>query len=413
MATLCKNCGGPLIFEPSNGRMLCKTCGSTFGVNDIEITDRELLEEIEALSAKEVFGTDDVKYYDCNVYTCNACGGDVIINNTEASTYCMYCGNPTIVFSRVSKQRRPEFILPFSVTKEQAIKNIKATVDRGFFIPKEIKNFDPELVRGIYIPYWIIKADHYNAAFIKGEIVTGSGKNKHYKTQYYGRAGEFHIQNMTLDASDSLNDNSSMKLEPFDLTALKDFDENYLTGFYSDIADVTGPKVAAAANVRADQMFREEAMSDVRVKNMKVMNSEPYTVVDEDMVYAMMPCWFVTIKYKDEPLTILVNGDSGKVVCALPFNKPLFIALVVITALVIGVACAFLAKFILSAFFSASSYRHHSSRSSGNSGQLIAYIIAAAGGALTAAVKRIQKVLKNLNLTRSTATFKYVKRRQG
>ena len=412
MATLCKNCGGPLIFEPSNGRMLCKTCGATYDVKDIDITDKELLEEIEALSAKEVFGTDDVRYYDCNVYTCNSCGGDVIINNTEASTYCMYCGNPTIVFSRVSKQRRPEFILPFSITKEQAIRNIKATIDRGFFVPKEIKNFDPELVRGIYIPYWIIKADHYNAAFIKGEVPSGSGKNKRYVKQYYGRAGEFHIQNMTLDASDALNDNSSMKLEPFDLTALKDFDENYLTGFYSDIADVTGPKVAAAANVRADLMFREEALSDVRVTNMKVLNSEPYTKVDDDMVYAMMPCWFVTIKYKDEPLTILVNGDSGKVVCTLPFNKALFITLVVITAILIGVACAFGTKLLLSLFFSTSSYRH-SSRSSGNFGRILIYAGAAAASALTVAVKRIQKILKNLNLTRSTATFKYVKRRQG
>ena len=130
------------------------------------------------------------------------------------------------------------------------------------------------------------------------------------------------------------------------------------------------------------------------------------------MVYAMMPCWFVTIKYKGEPLTILVNGDSGKVVCALPFNKALFITLVVITALVIGVACAFAARFLLSAFFSTSSYRH-SSRSSGNSGRLFIYVAAAAGSALTAAIKRIQKVLKNLNLTKSTATFKYVKRRQG
>lgn len=410
MATLCKNCGGPLIFEPSNGRMSCRTCGSSFDVNEIEITDRALLEQIKALSAKEVFGTDEAGYYDCNVYTCSSCGGDVIINNTEASTYCMFCGNPTVVFSRVAKQKRPEFILPFRITREQAINNIRSTVDRGFFIPKEIKEFDPELVRGIYIPYWIVNADHYNAAFIKGEERTGS-KNKK-QVVYYGRAGEFHIKNMTLDASEALNDNSSMKLEPFDLTSLVEFDENYLTGFYSDIADVTGHKLTSAANIRADQMFCDEAMRDCGAENTKVISSEPYTVVDEDMVYAMMPCWFVTIKYKDEPLTILVNGESGKVVCALPFNKPLFIFLVVITALALAIVFTLVGKLLLSVLFTTSSYRH-SSRSSGNSFKLIGWILAGAGGLMTAAVKRIKRILTNLSLTKSQATFKYVKKRQG
>lgn len=411
MATLCKNCGGPLIFEPSNGKMSCRTCGSVFDVSEVDITDRELLEEIEALTAKEVFGTDDIRYYDCNVYTCNSCGGDVIINNTEASTYCMYCGNPTVVFSRVAKQRRPEFILPFKITREQAIQNIRSRLSEGFFVPKEIKEFDPELVRGIYIPYWIVNAHHYNAAFIKGDERVSGGKKNQYRRYYYGRAGEFDIHNMTLDASEALNDNSSMKLEPFDLTELEEFDENFLTGFYSDIADVTGHKIANAANYRADQMFREEAMRDTGAEHTEVISSEPLTKVDPDMVYAMMPCWFVTITYKDEPLTILVNGESGKVVCALPFNKALFIFLVVITAIAFGIIFALLAKGLLSVFFYSAG--RHSSRSNNGFGRLIAIGLTTAGGALTAAYKRIKRILTNLNLTKSTATFKYVKRRQG
>ena len=217
---------------------------------------------------------------------------------------------------------------------------------------------------------------------------------------------------MTLDASEALNDNSSMKLEPFDLTSLVEFDENYLTGFYSDIADVTGHKLTSAANIRADQMFCDEAMRDCGAENTKVISSEPYTVIDEDMVYAMMPCWFVTIKYKDEPLTILVNGESGKVVCALPFNKPLFIFLVVITALALAIVFTLVGKLLLSVLFTTSSYRH-SSRSSGNSFKLIGWILAGAGGLMTAAVKRIKRILTNLSLTKSQATFKYVKKRQG
>ena len=65
MATLCKNCGGPLIFKPEINRMFCNHCGTDFAVSDVEITDRELLEEIKALSAKEVYGVDSEEFYDC------------------------------------------------------------------------------------------------------------------------------------------------------------------------------------------------------------------------------------------------------------------------------------------------------------------------------------------------------------
>ena len=422
MATLCKNCGGPLIFEPSNGKMNCKICGSVFDVNEIEITDRELLEEIKVLSAKEVFGADTAGYYDCHIYTCSSCGGDVILNKTESSTYCLYCGNPTIVFNRVSKQKRPEFILPFKVTRERAVELIREEVKKGFFVPKEIRNFDPELVRGIYIPYWIVNGTHYNAAFIKETVTERNSNSRHSRSRvetiYHGRAGEFKIRHMTLDASEALNDNSSMKLEPFDLTELEEFDENYLTGFYSDIADVKGFKVATAANYRADQMFCEEALNDCRgfrmeKKSLQIITSEPHTVLEEDMVYAMMPCWFVTTRYKGDPITILVNGESGKVVCTLPFNKKLFIALTVLVTLLCAFVIAIMAKGILDIIFPQTSYYHHSRRGSSDGISLFLYVGAAAGTALFAAIRRMKKFLLNLSLTKSVQTFKYVKKRQG
>jgi len=37
--------------------------------------------------------------------------------------------------------------------------------------------------------------------------------------------------------------------------------------------------------------------------------------------YALLPVWFMTIRYKKKPFTILVNGQTGKIVGSLPYSK--------------------------------------------------------------------------------------------
>ena len=244
MATLCKNCSHALVFDPRTQLLVCSSCGSSFKPEEIESTAKEYREDLKAEAASEVYGvTDDKSLMDCYVYTCSECGGEIIINGTEASTTCVYCGNPNVVFSRISKQKRPEFIMPFSISKERAIVLAQNAVKKGIFVPREIKNFSVDCCRGIYLPYWIVKAKYADAVVIKGQVKQG----KNSVTKYFGRAGRLEFDNLPLDASRALSDESSSKLEPFNLVNLKPFDEDYLAGFYSNVSDVTYSDVRGAA----------------------------------------------------------------------------------------------------------------------------------------------------------------------
>ena len=153
MATLCKNCGHALVFDPGIQRLTCSACGSSFRAEEVEAQSKEFREDLKAEALNDVNGTDDKDLMDCYVYTCSECGGEIIVNGTEASTTCVYCGNPNVVFSRIAKQKCPEFVLPFRITKERAIGIVKEHVRSGFFIPRQIKNFPVECCRGIYLPY--------------------------------------------------------------------------------------------------------------------------------------------------------------------------------------------------------------------------------------------------------------------
>ena len=406
MATLCKNCARALVFDPRTQRLVCSSCGSTFAPEEIEAESMPYREDMEAVSAEEAYGEKSADTMDCYVYQCAECGGEIIINGTEASTTCVYCGNPNVVFSRISKQKRPELVLPFAITREKAIELVHKKIDKGLFIPKGIKHFKPECVRGIYIPYWIVNADYTNAVVISGQVRTG----KHSVTRYYGRAGEMHIKNLPLDASRALTDESSFRLEPYDLTLLKPFDEDYLAGFYSNVSDVVYNDLRHAALLRANEYFNEEAINNVSdsASNKKVISSYPSLLLDNDMVYAMLPAWFITFRYKGKPNTILVNGQSGKVVCGLPWNKILFYTLLGLAGIIATVAAFLILRDILPVLFASTS------RSSSKSvGRLLALVIGGIAALFVTGFGKMKKVFKNIKRTQDTAIFNFTKKRQG
>ena len=407
MATLCKNCSHALVFDPRTQLLVCSSCGSNFKPEEIESTAKEYREDLKAEAASEVYGvTDDKSLMDCYVYTCSECGGEIIVNGTEASTTCVYCGNPNVVFSRISKQKRPEFIMPFSISKERAIVLAQNAVKKGIFVPREIKNFSVDCCRGIYLPYWIVKAKYADAVVIKGQVKQG----KNSVTKYFGRAGRLEFDNLPLDASRALSDESSSKLEPFNLVNLKPFDEDYLAGFYSNVSDVTYSDVRGAALLRAQEFFNEEALNDVKTASSKeVIESCPSIKVDPDMVYAMLPAWFITFNYKGKHNTILVNGDSGKVVCGLPWKKALFFCLLIGVGIAVSVAAYFVFRATLPAFFSG----RHSSSSSRSEGRIIAFLIAGIVALFSTGIRRVIKVIKSINLTQDKAMFNFMKKRQG
>lgn len=407
MASLCKNCSHALVFDPNSQKLVCSSCGSTFLPEEIEDNSQKYREDLQAEAMEEVYGSKDGKYMDCYIYSCAQCGGEIVVNGTEASTTCIYCGNPNVVFSRIAKQKCPEFVLPFSVSKERAIALAREEIRKGFFVPKQIKNFSVDCCRGIYLPYWIVNADYTDAVVIRGEVRSG----KSTVTRYFGRAGRMKIRNLPLDASRALSDESSQKLEPFVLSRLKPFDVDYLAGFYSNISDVTYSDIRKATLDRAKEYFNEEAMRECQASNKKVISSFPSLRLNNDMVYAMMPAWFITFDYKGKHNTILVNGDTGKVVCALPWKKVLFYGLLIGVGILITIGAYFVFRETLPFFFASGGRR--SSSSSNNRGQIIGILVAGIIALFSTGIRKVVKVIKNIKLTQDKEMFNFMKKRQG
>ncbi len=407
MITQCKNCAGQLVFDPEKQMLVCDHCGSEFKPEEFDVSEKVPLWDKKAEAMSDIYGSDSAEFMDCYVYTCGSCGGEIIINGSEASTKCIYCGNSAVVFNRIARHKRPKLIIPFKLSKDEAVKAVRERFRKGLFIPREIKNFKAENVRGIYIPYWVVNCDHKASVIISGRVSSG----KSSRTVYYGRAGRMGLRDLPLDASKMLSDESSSRLEPFNMNGMKPFDEDYLLGFYSNISDVTYGDLRRAACRRADAYFNEAALDSVHgCSDKKVISERHLTYIDyNNLRYAMFPAWFVTYYHKGKHNTILVNGQSGKVVCGVPWNKVLFFSLLIVAGIVLTVASYFILKPVLTAMFTSSS----GSRSSNGNGKLLGVIIAGAVAMFSLGIAKIRKVIKSIDLTQANSIFNFVKKRQG
>lgn len=312
MIMKCTNCGGALTYNIISGDLKCKHCGSAFFIDEFE-------KDEQADSMLE-----------CNVFTCTTCAAQLMINDNEASTYCAYCGQPTIVFDRIDKMKRPKKIIPFSVTKEQAIASVRKRFKKGFFIPNEIKNFEVERMTGIYVPFWLYDIHYHDRQKLEGD----HGKYTH---TYY-RDAETDFANVTVDASEKFSNYTSQQLEPYHMQALADFHTGYLSGFYADKYDQDAKSLSDLAVERCEKLFNAEIERSISADNIKLLESHPLTKMKKE-TYALLPAWFMTIRYKNEPYTILINGQTGKLTGAVPIVKKkvtaVFVTLLTILALFI------------------------------------------------------------------------------
>ena len=405
MATLCKNCSHALVFDPETQKLECSYCGSSFSAEEVESESKKYRQDLQAESMDTIYGETDGKYMDCYVYTCAECGGEIIINGSESSTNCIYCGNPNVVFSRIARQKCPDYILPFSISKDKAVSMVRERLKKGIFVPRKIKKIKIDCVRGIYLPYWLVNAEFSGAVVLSGQVNEG----KHTRTYYFGRAGDMNIKNLPIDASKMVSDESTARLEPFSMSLLKPFDEDYLAGFYSNVTDITYSDLRSSALTRAKEYFEDEAIHDCVVENPKIIRSNPSIKLSNDLIYAMLPAWFISFKYKKKHHTILINGDTGKVVCGIPWNKILFYSLLIGLGILITAAAFFVFRYTLPFFLAAGG----SSRSSSNRGKLIAFLIAGIIALFTTGIRKVVKVIKNIKLTQDRDTFNFMKKRQG
>ena len=377
----CKGCGSALRYDMLTGKLLCDTCGSTYEPADYDgILDNES-HSYETMEQK--------------IYTCNACGAKLMINDVEAASFCAYCGQPTIVFDRVSKIRKPDLILPFKITKEQARDLINKKLN-GFFIPKDIKDIELDVVRGIYVPFSFSDLEYEDKQIIKGEVKNG----KSSVTRFFYRHAKAKFSFLPVDQSVKFDDESAVRLEPFPKNEFVPFDASYLSGFYADAGDEAKEDLDMKIKYRAGEVFNKKVEDTVKAGK-KVLYRNNREVNIEQTRYGMLPVWFFACRREEATYTIMVNGYTGKVVGAVPFDK----VKVAVCATLIGLPLCLLCGTVCGFLFSGVTDLDDDM-------DALKLVVAGIVAVFAAATAKLNKFKRSRKLTMESAIFELAKDRQ-
>ena len=312
---VCPSCGANLKFSPEKQKMCCEFCESEFDPEEFNeqggAEEQQVMEE--TLAPEEAM--------EVTIFTCPQCGGELMsVDENTAAAFCSFCGASTILESRIAKEKRPKYIIPFAITKEQCKEAYMKMVSGSIYAPKELK--DEKYIdsfRGIYMPYWTYDISQKGEVTIKGE--TSSRKGDYIVTKHYDLKGNIDAEydGISYDASSSFSDDISERIAPFDTNKQIDFGNSYMSGYYADIADVGKTVYENDARLLAYDMSLDNIKKEFKEYTVKDTKSGIKARVDK-VDYTMFPVWFMSYRNKDRVAYAIVNGQTGKVVADMPID---------------------------------------------------------------------------------------------
>ena len=321
----CSSCGGSLQFDSARQKLICSSCGSEFEVSEFDSTAASS-GEVQYEAKKDEW---DVHGEGLVVYECKNCGGEVVGDETMASTKCPYCENPIVISSKFSGSLRPDLVIPFKMDKKAAEQELRNHVNKIKLAPGAFKagNHISE-VKGVYVPFWLFDAKvHASGNYDCEKIKKHSDSQYDYKeTSYFDvyREADMAFQNVPADASKQMNDSLMDSIEPYDVRAAVPYSSAYMAGYLANKYDVT----AQECQPRADKRMEHTAIELIRgqVKDYDAVHDKNHTFqkTSSSYKYALYPVWILNTMWNGNKYTFAMNGQTGKLVGDVPYSKGKF-----------------------------------------------------------------------------------------
>ncbi len=270
-------------------------------------------------------------------FACGHCGASLAFERVRTET-CPYCASPNFVERPPAPgQPDPSFVVTFVGDAEVARRALDRWLgSRTIFADSAIKRARVEDMRGIYVPAYLYSAvahtdyhAHIGEHYTETETYTATnqeGKTETRtrtvtRTEYRQLAG-YHVGYVTdviVSASHGLSNREMSRVEPFDLKQMRRFDPALVSGWIAE-------EFAQSADA-CERTCRTEAVDQVGEKLRRFMPGDSYSdltwrtsVAWESIDPVLVPVWVLALRYREQkdPLRVVINGQTGKVVGKVP-----------------------------------------------------------------------------------------------
>lgn len=343
----CSGCGGPMLFDSSSQSLKCEYCGKE---DPIENSDQLPVEHDLDLTE-----ADDPELTDWGMRTqtvrCEQCGGESLIPQIETAARCAFCGSPKVLAGEASAGIRPETMIPFQVSLDQATASFHAWKKKRWFIPNEFKRGKiVSRLTGIYIPYWTYDSEtasvysaergdyHYRnekrTRVVNGKTETYTERVRYTVWRRVGGQYDYSFDDILIPASVRYDRDLLEDLGNFDLRKLTGYQPEYLSGYTAEKYSVTCQQGWQRARNSINDTLRANIREEIGGDEIRSLNIRTQ-YYDRTYKHVLLPVWNANYTYRTKPYRYMVNGQTGLVsgtVPRSPWKITFFVLLCVIAA---------------------------------------------------------------------------------
>ena len=340
----CPSCGAPLHFNEGTGRLSCEYCRSEYTPEEIAA----LYADDARYTASSQHATTDTNRDEFNslnkgtepdadtvwnaaadgmkTYSCPSCGASLICDATTAATSCPYCGNPAIIQTQLDAGHRPDYIIPFRLSRDDAVSALKKHYRKNPFLPLTfIRTTHIDKITGVYVPVWMFdyKVSGEVTFHATSDFVYIDGEYEIIDTDHYDvyRAGSISLKKVPVNASSKLPRDYMDSIEPYDYTDLRPFSMTYLPGFMADRYDVDIDTARWRARERCKQTLAEQLKKTVKGYDSCKEKQRTMCLEQGKVHYALLPVWLLNTSWNGTGYLFAMNGQTGALAGDLPVSK--------------------------------------------------------------------------------------------
>ena len=327
----CPCCDGAIGFDSALQKMKCPYCDTEFDVEtiktynqDLNIGEDQMEWDTEPGSQWTVDETTGLRSYQCN-----SCGGEIVGDETLGATSCPFCGNAVVMTEQFAGVLKPDLVIPFMLSKEQAKAALHQHYKKKVLLPKTFKDMNHiDEIKGIYVPFWLFDADaDADIKYRATRVRTWSDSRYYYtETKYYQilRGGVIGFDCVPVDGSSKMADDLMESIEPFNMSGAVNFEKAYLAGYLADKYDVDSKQSIVRANQRIKKSTEDSFAATVRGYSSVNTTSSSVRLSNSRAKYALYPVWLLNTTWNGNNYHFVMNGQTGKFAGNLPMDKAAF-----------------------------------------------------------------------------------------
>lgn len=321
----CPCCNAGLIFGEDVQQLKCEYCDNIFDLDTVQAYNESETQQADAFGWENpsTQSWSEAEEENLHAFQCPNCGGEILVDNTTAASFCPYCDNPAILPSRLSGTFRPDYVIPFKTSKEDAKAAFLKLCKGKPLLPKLFTQEQRlERITGMYVPFWLYdcQAD-YSGSYKATRIHRWSDTRYNYtKTDHFllRREVDASFAGIPMDGSSKMDDTFMESIEPFDYSQLADFDMAYLSGFLADKYDVASENGEPRIRERVETTIQNRLQSSLIGFATVVPASRQLNISHSKARYVLLPVWILNTNYRGKRYTFAMNGQTGKMTGSFP-----------------------------------------------------------------------------------------------